>query len=108
VAIGIHYWLHTLVYIRNICAHHARLWNRILGVRPLIPRHPHHPFISTSLADTQRIYYVMAIIRYWINILEPGNNMTQNLKMLFDNYPDIFPGALGFPCNWQQEPLWAK
>ena len=32
-------WLHTLVYVRNICAHHARLWNRTLGVRPLMPRH---------------------------------------------------------------------
>ena len=39
-------WLHTLVYIRNICAHHARLWNRILGVRPLMPRRTHRAFIE--------------------------------------------------------------
>lgn len=30
-------WLHTLVYIRNICAHHARLWNRELAIAPKLP-----------------------------------------------------------------------
>jgi abortive infection bacteriophage resistance protein len=28
-------WMHTLSYIRNICAHHGRLWNRELAIRPL-------------------------------------------------------------------------
>ena len=30
-------WLHTLTVIRNICAHHARLWNRQLGIKPAYP-----------------------------------------------------------------------
>jgi abortive infection bacteriophage resistance protein len=30
-------WLHALSYIRNICAHHSRLWNRILTIKPTIP-----------------------------------------------------------------------
>ena len=31
-------WLAHLNYIRNICAHHARLWNRQMAVNPLIPK----------------------------------------------------------------------
>ncbi|WGT25886.1 Abi family protein [Pseudomonas marginalis] len=31
-------WLHTLTTIRNMCAHHSRLWNRELGIRPELPR----------------------------------------------------------------------
>lgn len=27
-------WMNTLVYLRNICSHHARLWNRPLKKRP--------------------------------------------------------------------------
>ena len=27
-------WLHTLTYVRNVCAHHSRLWNRELAIRP--------------------------------------------------------------------------
>lgn len=30
-------WLHVVTYLRNICAHHARLWNRELQIRPQIP-----------------------------------------------------------------------
>lgn len=33
-------WLHCIVYVRNICAHHSRLWNRSLSIRPLMPRSP--------------------------------------------------------------------
>ncbi|WP_438590204.1 Abi family protein [Duncaniella muris] len=25
-------WLHTINYVRNICAHHARLWNRDFNI----------------------------------------------------------------------------
>lgn len=99
-------WLHTLVYIRNICAHHARLWNRTLGVRPLMPRRTHRTFIAQPATNTQRVYFVLAIIRYWLNIIEPDNTLTQNLTTLFSKYPGVNPGALGFPCQWNQEPLW--
>ena len=99
-------WLHTLVYVRNICAHHARLWNRILGVRPMMSRHPRHAFIPLPAAGTQRIYFVLAIIRYWLNIFEPSNTMSQDLAKLLGRFSAVYPGALGFPQNWQQEPIW--
>lgn len=31
-------WLHTLTSVRNICAHHSRLWNRELGIKPETPK----------------------------------------------------------------------
>lgn len=31
-------WLHHITYMRNMCAHHNRLWNRELNIRPFIPR----------------------------------------------------------------------
>ena len=31
-------WLKSHVRVRNICAHHGRLWNRFLGVYPAIPK----------------------------------------------------------------------
>jgi len=30
-------WIHTLVYIRNLCAHHSRIWNRTLAIKPKVP-----------------------------------------------------------------------
>ncbi len=31
-------WLQTLSYVRNVCAHHSRLWNRELGNAPKVPK----------------------------------------------------------------------
>jgi abortive infection bacteriophage resistance protein len=31
-------WLHSLNYIRNIYAHHSRLWNRGCRIKPMIAR----------------------------------------------------------------------
>lgn len=30
-------WMHFLTYIRNLCAHHSRIWNRELAIRPKYP-----------------------------------------------------------------------
>jgi abortive infection bacteriophage resistance protein len=30
-------WLHTMTFLRNICAHHGRLWSRNFSIRPMIP-----------------------------------------------------------------------
>ena len=100
-------WLHTLVYVRNICAHHARLWNRTLGVRPLMPRRPRNTFIPQPTIGTQRTYFVLSIIRYWLNIIDPANTLPQDLGRLFAYYPSVYPGALGFPQGWKQEALWS-
>jgi abortive infection bacteriophage resistance protein len=36
-------WLGALNVVRNICAHHGRLWNRELGFKPMIPRENKYP-----------------------------------------------------------------
>ena len=35
-------WQATFNQVRNLCAHHARLWNRAFGVRPLRRRRQTH------------------------------------------------------------------
>ena len=29
-------WLHSFTYLRNLCAHHSRLWNRTFTIKPKI------------------------------------------------------------------------
>ncbi len=31
-------WLHTFTYVRNICAHHSRIWNRELSIALTVPK----------------------------------------------------------------------
>ncbi|MFV5492438.1 Abi family protein [Acinetobacter sp. ASP199] len=34
-------WLHILTYVRNICAHHGRLWNRELAIKSKVDKDPY-------------------------------------------------------------------
>lgn len=98
-------WVHSLVYVRNICGHHSRLWNRNLRIQPITPRRLAHPFV-TQPVRTDRIYYVMCIIKYLLNIIEPGNNFTSQINWLFIEHPSINKQIMNFPNCWEMEPLW--
>lgn len=98
-------WLHAIVYVRNICAHHSRLWNKNLRIRPLIPRHPIYPFLSKT-TQNNRVFYVLSIILYMLKTVNPPNTFAKRVRLLLDKYPSIDVLAMGFPQNWEQEPLW--
>lgn len=59
-------WLHTLTVVRNICAHHARLWNREQGIRPERPRQADFswPTYLHEAAPLTRIAVVLAILHH--------------------------------------------
>ena len=73
----------------------------------MIPNIIVKPWINLP-TDTLRIYFDMCIIRYFLNIISPGNDMLDKMQALFAEYPEVDLGALGFPSgNWQDEPLWS-
>ena len=57
-------WLHSIVYIRNVCAHHARLWNRLMSIQPLFPKRPKKTWLIDKQTNNKRIYYVLSMIIY--------------------------------------------
>lgn len=30
-------WVHSFTYLRNVCAHHSRLWDKYVAIKPMIP-----------------------------------------------------------------------
>ena len=99
-------WLHSMVSIRNICAHHERLWNRQLRIQPLFPRRPQNIWLTAPTVCNNRIYYVLSIMIYFLNTVNPNHTFRQKLEDLFAKYPNVDRVAMGFPSNWQNEPLW--
>lgn len=102
-------WLKTLNYIRNSCAHHARLWNRELPIRPLIPDKKHQPdwYIPGPMLN-HRIYAVLTYLKYLVDILYPQNNWKNELLQIFLAYPEIELKWMGFPKKWETCPIWMK
>ena len=98
-------WLHTLSYIRNVCAHHSRLWNREIAIKPAIPRtSPAWPYLVPS-AD--RLYCVLVIVRHCLLQISPRCGWRDHLFGLFDRHPEVDLGAMHFPANWRASPPWA-
>jgi abortive infection bacteriophage resistance protein len=98
-------WLHSIVYVRNICAHHSRLWNKTLRIRPLFPRKVNGTFISAPVRS-DRLYYVLCIIQHLLLKINPNTTFSSRLKTLFAEFPDADTSAMGFPKNWDKETLW--
>lgn len=99
-------WLHSIVYIRNICAHHSRLWNKTLSIRPLMPKSPRMPFTTTPPKGTGQTFFILSMIIYLLNIINPNHTFVIRLKALFDKYPNIDIHAMGFPNRWAEEIPW--
>lgn len=102
-------WLKHIVYIRNICAHHGRLWNHTLTVCAKIPKSPRNLFPKVKPAMTQNVYYTLCIIKYLQNTVKPTNTFAGRLKTLIDNFPLIGEkelASMGFPREWERDEFW--
>lgn len=100
-------WLKTINVIRNICAHHSRLWNRTLGVKPLIPRINKYPqWHDPVVVGQDKVFGILTILNYLLNIAAPNSKWKKRFFSLLDEYPDIAKQSMGFPDNWKDSPLW--
>ncbi|MFC2098807.1 Abi family protein [Bacteroidota bacterium] len=100
-------WLHGLVYVRNVCAHHSRLWNRVMRIQPSIPLTPKNQWLSNPHVNNNKTYYVLTMILYLLHSIDEANSMVNDIKALLDNYSNVDPSAMGFPKNWKSEILWS-
>lgn len=98
-------WLHTIVYIRNVCAHHNRLWNRTLSIRPRIPRTPHNQWLTRSPGN-DKVYFMLSMIIYFLNTVNPKHTFPSKFRNLLHKYPNVDVTAMGFPDEWEEEELW--
>lgn len=98
-------WLTIITLMRNACCHHARVWNKENAIPPVSPRKPSRPWIASSVT-TNRLFYDLCIIKWFLDIISPGNDMKRRISDLLSAYPMVDTRAMGFPPAWQEEPLW--
>lgn len=101
-------WLTVLANLRNMCCHHARVWNRVFMLNPAEPRKTANAWIDDSKVDKKRIYYRLCIIRYFLASVSPDNNFNEKLSGLLACFPSIDIAAMGFSRDWENEDLWKQ
>ena len=99
-------WMLLLANLRNLCGHHARLWNKEISLIATDPITHRFPWINGATTDPKRIYYRICIIKYLLFTVSPNNRFTEKLGLLLAEYPTVDIRAMGFPANWESELLW--
>lgn len=106
-------WLHTLTYVRNICAHHSRFWNRELAIKPNVLKKPKGNWVNPLYENNKRTFYFLCILKYLLIRANPTNSFGNKLENLFKKYPNVPIQFLGIPSNksgklldWKNELLW--
>jgi abortive infection bacteriophage resistance protein len=94
-------WLHSLNYVRNVCAHHGRLWNRECRIKPLIAR-----AYKAELTPNDRVYAQMVVIQILLALIAPGNHWAGKLRELLAEHPRVPTTAMGFPAGWASRRIW--
>ena len=105
-------WLHSLTFIRNACAHHDRLWNRYIQIRPRIPQEKtlsifHTPVQVRETNEESKLFPLLVIIQYLLNHIVPMNDWGGRLNDLISNYPQLPLEEIGFPKQWRDVPVWS-
>lgn len=101
-------YLHHLAVIRNISAHHGRLWNREFRFAFKMPKHrPKTLLNSLNPAAQRKIYNTLTVLAYFLDQISPGHHWREKLKTLMDSALEK-QATMGFPENWKELSIWAR
>jgi abortive infection bacteriophage resistance protein len=103
-------WMHHFVYVRNLCAHHSRLWDRIWAIKPDLP--PGRAWNPPLLPSNTRLFATLLILRDMLKRCPATSPFDQQWRARLDGHlmtPPQAPQALermGLTNGWQNHPLW--
>lgn len=89
--------MHHLTYIRNICAHHGRLWNKRFVVTMELPRHSIGVSFRTGANENRNIYNTLLMLKYLIKIIAPGSDWPSYVNELLREFK-VDTQLMGFPA----------
>ncbi|MCL6308931.1 Abi family protein [Pseudomonas syringae] len=105
-------WLRSLNYLRNVCAHHSRLWNRNIVDQPKLPSVSELPWVAPFIDDTHaqaRCFLLLCITRHLLIVVNPRSSWPERMKAHIQSFPHLEhiglnTGGMGAPTGW--EALW--
>jgi abortive infection bacteriophage resistance protein len=94
--------LHALTYLRNLCAHHARVYNRVFTVKPSLAQRTGNriPLPQDTMFSAQA-----GVIRVMLEVIAPRSTWVRDLRRLILKH-GILDSDLGFPVHWERHPFW--
>lgn len=103
-------WLRALNYLRNLTAHHSRVWNRNVVDQPKLPKQGEIAWCDGFRGNNDLIakpFLLMAICKHLMEVISPASTWHHRVYDLLGEFPviqsDRKPSIedMGMPENWQ-------
>lgn len=95
--------------LRNICAHHGRLWNRGFLIPPRLAQKPadlRDTLDQTATQAPAKLYNGACLIAHVIRTVAPDSTWRADFSAHIDTHPEGDLAAMGFPADWKARPMW--
>ncbi|UPK68886.1 Abi family protein [Chitinophaga filiformis] len=102
-------WMQSVTILRNLCAHHSRICNRMYDFVPQRLSTMPYPWISRLPANmhfSRMLYNQLCSLKYLLDRVCHGNTFSARLHALIALHPGIAVRQMGFVDDWNKEPLW--
>lgn len=97
-----------LCYLRNLCAHHSRVWNRNMAIKYTVPNKKNNPVFHNPISiPNQKIFGSMSLLKHFMDIIAPQSRWTKSFIDLIEEHPNIPLSAMQMPENWREYELWS-
>ena len=98
-------WFHCIAYVRNVCAHHARLWNRDLAIKPMIPKKDPS---WDAIVNNRRVFSVLCMLRQLTRDHGAGDDWSRAATALLREMDGkvAYQNAMGMPPTWSETRFW--
>lgn len=101
--------------IRNICAHHSRLWNsRSISLIPKVKKDPlmKEELLHLDYVDLNKIYRSLVFLIYIVEKIDPDTHFKTKMRNLICSFPNsinhLVFSEMGFPVNWIELDFWQE
>ena len=103
--------LRHLTRVRNICAHHDRLWDLNVATGLKIPNTLGNDSEAAKAFNKQapgKVYNAIVLITHLMEVITPHGDWPERLLELKGAYTSVSEADMGFPANWENNPMWRR
>ncbi|MEA3498956.1 MAG: Abi family protein, partial [Campylobacterota bacterium] len=88
-------FLHHLTIVRNISAHHSRLWNKRFTFGFTLPKYPNELCSKFNLQKNKYIYNTIVMTNFILQVIDNDNKWLEKINNIIEKY-DIEKERMGF------------
>jgi abortive infection bacteriophage resistance protein len=96
-------WMHCLTEVRNVCAHHGRLWNRKFVNKPSLP--------IDWTTNNERIFAILALLEHSCRAFGIDLSIMDDVYAVLNELRQHEPSFViraGIPQDWTGSRIWPK